>query len=244
MTACPKCGAAVASGAADCSSCGIVFDKFERRVAAAAPDYVPPVAVVTPVVMQPAIDMPEEPVSVVVWWARAIVLVILVWLTWLFGRVALARGGTIAFLDLPNLVFHEAGHIVFSPFGRFMTVLGGSLFQILVPLIIAGAFVRERQLFNACLCTWWAGQNMLDVAVYMADARSLSLVLLGGKTGAEVEGHDWEYLLISLRVLHRDRDIGLATHYLGVLVMAASIVFAGWLLVNRRPGVSARQEVP
>jgi hypothetical protein len=234
MTACPKCGAAVADGAADCARCGVVFDKFERRIEAASPGYVPPVAVVPPAAFQPPLDTPDEPVSAVVWWARAILLLILVWLTWRFARVPLARGGMIAFLDLPNLVFHEAGHVVFSPFGRFMTVLGGSLFQILIPLIIAGAFVRERQLFNACLCTWWAGQNMLDVAVYMADARSLSLVLLGGKTGAEVEGHDWEYLLTTLGVIHRDRAIGLWTHYLGVLVMVASIAFSASILLKDR----------
>jgi hypothetical protein len=241
MTVCPKCGAAVADGATDCSACGIVFDKFERRVAAAAPDYELPVPVVPPVALQPPGDILEEPVGSVVWWARAVVLLILVWLTWRFGRVALARGGTIAFLDLPNLIFHEAGHVVFAPFGRFMTVLGGSLLQITIPLIVAGAFVRERQLFNACLCTWWAGQNMLDVAVYMADARSLSLVLLGGKTGAEVEGHDWEYLLTALGVIHRDKVIGLWTHYLGVLVMLASIGFAAWILINHPPH---RHEVP
>ena len=28
-------------------------------------------------------------------------------------------------LHLINLPFHEAGHIIFSPFGRFMTILGG-----------------------------------------------------------------------------------------------------------------------
>jgi hypothetical protein len=234
MTECPKCGAAIAAGAADCSNCGIVFDKFERRVAAAAPDYEPPVPVVTPVTIQPPGDGLEEPVSSVVWWARAVGLLILAWLTWRFGRVALARGGTIAFLDLPNLIFHEAGHFVFAPFGRFMTVLGGSLLQIVIPLIVAGAFVRERQLFNACLCTWWAGQNMLDVAVYMADARSLSLVLLGGKTGAEVEGHDWEYLLTALGVIHRDRLIGWWMHSLGVLVMLASIGFAASILIKHR----------
>jgi hypothetical protein len=225
MNACPKCGAAVASDSAECSSCGVVFDKLERRVAAAAPDYVPPVAVVAPVAIQPPADTPEEPVSAIVWWTRAVLLLILVWLTFRFARVPLATGGTVAFLDLPNLVFHEAGHVVFSPFGRFMTVLGGSLLQILIPLIIAGAFVRERQLFNACLCTWWAGQNMLDVAVYMADARALRLVL--------VEGHDWEYLLTALGLIHRDRIIGLWTHYLGVLVMLASIGFAARLLMRK-----------
>lgn len=238
MTECPKCGAPVAAGAADCSSCGIVFDKFERRVAAATE--VDPAPLPAEALRRPN-DEYDEPQSRGVWWARAILLLILLWLTWSFGRTPLSSGGMIAFLDLPNLVFHEAGHMIFSPFGRFMTVLGGSLFQILIPLIIAGAFVRERQLFNAAVCTWWAGQNMLDVATYMADARALALVLLGGKTGAEVEGHDWEYLLSALGVIHRDRVIGLTTHYLGVLLMVASIVFAGWVLLNRK---ASRQEVP
>ena len=39
---------------------------------------------------------------------------------------------------------------------------------------------------------WWMGQSLTDVAPYINDARALQLVLLGGRTGAEVEGHDWE----------------------------------------------------
>jgi hypothetical protein len=40
-------------------------------------------------------------------------------------------------------------------------------------------------------------------------SRALQLVLLGGKTGAEVEGHDWEYLLTELGLLRVDRALGL-----------------------------------
>jgi hypothetical protein len=36
-----------------------------------------------------------------------------------------------------------------------------------------------------------AGQSLMDLAPYVADARALRLPLLGGRTGAEVEGHDW-----------------------------------------------------
>ena len=43
---------------------------------------------------------------------------------------------------------------------------------------------------------WWAGENMMDVAIYINDARALQLTLIGGQTGAEVEGHDWEHILI------------------------------------------------
>ena len=113
-------------------------------------------------------------------------------------------------LHLPNLIFHEAGHVLFSPFGRFMTVLGGSLFQVLVPVVCAIAFLRQKDAFAAAVCTWWAGQNLLDLAPYIADARALQLVLLGGHTGAEVEGHDWEYLLTALGWMQHDRTLGLA----------------------------------
>src|SRR6266571_3511898 len=42
------------------------------------------------------------------------------------------------FMHLINLPFHEAGHLIFSPFGRFLTVLGGSLGQLFMPLICLG----------------------------------------------------------------------------------------------------------
>jgi len=45
----------------------------------------------------------------------------------------------------------------------------------------------------------------MDMAPYIADARALELVLLGGYTGAEVEGHDWEYLLGATGLLEYDR---------------------------------------
>jgi len=43
-----------------------------------------------------------------------------------------------------NLIFHEAGHVVFRPFGRFMTILGGSLLQILVPLVVMLVFLLKE----------------------------------------------------------------------------------------------------
>ena len=36
-----------------------------------------------------------------------------------------------SFLHMINLPFHEAGHIIFSPFGHYLMVLGGSLTQVL-----------------------------------------------------------------------------------------------------------------
>ena len=37
-------------------------------------------------------------------------------------------------IDTIDLFIHETGHLVFKLFGRFMEILGGSLFQVIIPL--------------------------------------------------------------------------------------------------------------
>lgn len=141
-----------------------------------------------------------------------------------------------SFLHTVDLVFHEAGHVLFSPFGRFLTVLGGSLFQVLVPLICAIAlYVQARDPFGASVGVWWCGQNLIDLAPYIGDARALQLPLLGGQTGAEVEGHDWETILQALGWLQYDRTLASAAHVTGSIVMIASLVYAGTVLLRPAP---------
>ena len=170
----------------------------------------------------------------VVRWARTAVLVGLIVWTWQFARAPMGTVGAESVLHLPNLVFHEAGHVIFGLFGQFVGVLGGSLFQFSLPLALAGVFLRQPDPFGAAVCTWWAGQNLVDVAPYIADARALQLVLLGGKTGAEVEGHDWEYLLTELGWLHLDRSLGLAAHRVGLIMMAGALVWGALYLARHR----------
>ncbi len=168
------------------------------------------------------------------WTRAALVLGLAVW-TFQFARTPLSPDAMESFLHLPDLIFHEAGHFIFMPLGRFMSVLGGSLLQFLIPVIVAVAFLRqdEPQWFGAAVCAWWAGQNLVDLAPYIADARSLQLVLLGGRTGAEVEGHDWEFILTQLGLLHRDVAIGRFVHALGVLIMIGSLAFATRTLLKK-----------
>ena len=81
---------------------------------------------------------------------------------------------------MANLVFHEAGHIILIPLGEFMSILGGSLFQVLIPLVFLVAFLLKRDAFAATVMMWWTGQSLIDLAPYIADARAQRLVLLGG----------------------------------------------------------------
>ncbi|HEY6214920.1 MAG TPA: hypothetical protein VIW45_21655 [Vicinamibacterales bacterium] len=128
-----------------------------------------------------------------------------------------------SFLHLINLPIHEAGHILFSPFGDFMTTLGGSLMQVLVPIAFCIAFLTTSwNPFGAAVTAWWAGENLLDVAIYINDARSLQLMLLGGPAD-EVEGHDWEHILQSLNMLHWDHRLGWGAHIAGAIVMIGAL---------------------
>jgi len=225
---CPKCRADAAESATECPRCGIVFAKFEQR-AAFVP--VPPEPLAT---VDTTPSTARRPSLSVVQIGRGAVLVgLMVW-TVQFARVPMGMAASSSILHLPNLIFHEAGHVLFAPFGRFMTVLGGSLFQFALPLGIAIAFLKQDDPFGAAVCTWWAGENLLDVAPYIADARALQLVLLGGKTGAEVQGHDWEYLLATLGWMRFDRTLGLWTHRVGLLMMFGALMWAAVYLVRVR----------
>jgi hypothetical protein len=220
LTNCPKCGAAIQPGAIECGRCGIVFAKYEPRAATVAV-----VRNARKIAGAPSRSGVRDPLRGISQIARAGLLIgLLVW-TWQFAKMPMAEQAGSSILHLPNLVFHEAGHVLFAPFGRFMTVLGGSLFQFALPLGIAIAFLVQRNPFGAVVCTWWAGENLIDVAPYIADARVLQLVLLGGKTGAEVQGHDWEYILATLGWMRFDRTLGLSAHRMGLLMMIGALVW-------------------
>lgn len=125
-----------------------------------------------------------------------------------------------------HLVFHEAGHPLFAPFGEFAGALGGSVMQVLAPLVVAVAFLRNGDQFGCAFGLMWAGHALMDVAPYIADARALEIVLLSGGTGREFEGHDWELVLGKLGLLRHDVRLGRAVHAVGAFVAATGAVYA------------------
>jgi hypothetical protein len=166
---------------------------------------------------------------------RAILLILLARWTCLFLFWPM-REDTIgaSFLHVIDLMFHEAGHVLFSPFGELMTTLGGSLMQVLVPIACGIAFVTTSpNLFGAAVMCWWTGQNLLDVAIYINDARALQLTLLGGFTGAEVEGHDWEHILQLTGLTMHDHQIAWTTHVVGAVLMLGALAWGTTFLFKK-----------
>jgi hypothetical protein len=127
-------------------------------------------------------------------------------------------GGVPGFLHGIDLVFHEAGHVIFGFFGEFIAVLGGSLNQVLMPLIATIAFWRTRQWASATVTLWWTGQSLTDVAIYAADGRAKALPLL-----AEGLIHDWGYILGRLGLRQSAETVGRAIFALGALTMLAAL---------------------
>jgi len=159
-----------------------------------------------------------------------------IFLVWSLRFISQPMGEEVAdsIMHLINLPFHESGHVIFSPFGQFMTSLGGSLAQVLVPAICAIALlVQTRDPFGASVCVWWLGESFLDLAPYINDARALRLVLLGGRTGAEVEGHDWEAVLGTLGWLHHDHTLARGAHGLGTALMIGALAWGALVLMRQ-----------
>ncbi|HOW56043.1 MAG TPA: hypothetical protein PLR60_15500 [Syntrophorhabdaceae bacterium] len=136
-----------------------------------------------------------------------------------------------SFFHNVSLPFHEAGHIIFSFLGDFMRVLGGSLMQVLVPVICLIAFLKRNDVFAASVALWWTGQNFIDMAPYINDARAQQLMLLGGVTGQDVPGyHDWNNILGRLGMLRFDHAIANMSHFFGTALMIAAFIWGGIVL--------------
>jgi hypothetical protein len=126
------------------------------------------------------------------------------------------------FIDGVNLIIHEAGHVIFMPFGEFISVAGGSLMQLIVPAAFAVYFFRRGQFYSAALVLFWLGQSMLNVAVYAGDALALELPLIGGEDSL----HDWNYMLDRLGMLQSTRAIGGLIRLCGTGIIMAAALFA------------------
>ena len=137
-----------------------------------------------------------------------------------------------SFMHNINLPFHEFGHLLFIPLGEFMMILGGSLFQVLLPLLLTLVFVfKQKDTFAGSITLWWCGQSFIDVSPYIADAQYRSLPLVGG--GGE-ESHDWGNLLTMLDALEHTQAVANASFAFGSFIILVALAWGGWILKLQR----------
>jgi hypothetical protein len=147
---------------------------------------------------------------------------------WLGYLLQTAEDGFI-FLDHANLVFHEAGHPIFGIFGQTLGLYGGTIGQLVFPMVAAAAFWAQRDPVSYSVASVWFFENFLNIARYMADARAQVLPLVGGGE------HDWTEIFSRWGVLNSDTAIAHAVAIAGWIGMLGVWGWLGWRWLKPQP---------
>jgi hypothetical protein len=103
--------------------------------------------------------------------------------------IGFEEGHRIPGVTYVNLGIHELGHLLTYSFSDVVTALMGSVAQVGVPLALAGYFLIFRgDWVGAGVCLAWGATSALEVAIYVADAPTRELELIGST-------HDWALIL-------------------------------------------------
>lgn len=243
---CPKCNFEQSDNSIECISCGIVFVKYLSKLKQ-MPENPSVASFPSPVsteekpsnisaFLKGLLFNVESEVNIVYFIGRAIFfLVLLAWgMKFILTPISANYVGE-SFMHLINLPFHEAGHIFFRIFGQFVMSLGGSLMQLLVPLICLLTFLlKTKDTFAASVSLWWLAESFMDLAPYIDDARRLELILIGGVTGKDVDDfHDWEFILRKTGLLSFDHTLAVFVQTIGILLMICAFAWGGIILFKQ-----------
>ena len=129
-------------------------------------------------------------------------------------------------IDTIDLFIHEAGHPIFGILGRFMNFLGGSLFQIIIPVTTVIVFAKSN-LRSLPFTLYWTGQSTVNVSIYIGDAPFRQLQLI-----SRAAIHDWWWLLSHMGIMEYAEDIANVVNALGILTCIVGIGL-GFFFITR-----------
>jgi hypothetical protein len=140
-------------------------------------------------------------------------------------------------LHLFSLYIHEAGHFIWSIFGREVGILGGGLNQIAICVFALIVLLRSG-LHTLLYTLFWLGFNFVDVAIYMADAPYRRLPLI-----AKGLIHDWYYLSLHWGIMEDITFYAMVVYYIGALCLMGAIGAGIYSLVHdyRHPAAIIHQ---
>lgn len=167
-------------------------------------------------------DVSWKPLSRPVWIVYLVVSL-------LFVLYAALNNNNFLFLDYVNLPFHEFGHLLFCFFGEFVCLLGGTITQVLIPACLCVLFVTRGDIGGTAFCGLWTGESLINVSVYIADARRMALPLVGGGE------HDWNGILGTLHLLAHDTTIAIIVKLFGWLVIAVAVLWLAYMGLRDAP---------
>jgi len=136
--------------------------------------------------------------------------------------------GQLTMLDNVHLPIHEGGHLLFSYFGQTLHLWGGTIFQLLVPALLALYFTAQGQLPGATFCIFGFFHSLAGVATYMSDALALGLPLVTVGAVADESDHDWYNIFTELHVLPHAVQIGSATRFVAWCGLLGTMLWFTW----------------
>jgi hypothetical protein len=138
-------------------------------------------------------------------------------------------------IDTIDMFIHETGHLVFKLFGRFMEFLGGSLFQIIIPLATVVVFARSSQR-SLPFTLYWAGQSIVNVSVYIEDAPYQRLQLI-----SRAAIHDWRWLFNYTGMMEYAEDIAAGVNIVGLITCTIGIGIGFYFVVHESIQLSSQK---
>lgn len=243
FTKCPKCGHKLLEAQpadSSCPACGIFFFKWalSRQAGPRAEEEKEEdgVSFEEHQSWLSALFQPLPKLDEVSFYGRcAALLGLTIWSWFLIGYDYRIGEINQSFMHNILLPIHEAGHVFFRILGNFMMILGGSLFQMLLPFGICVAFiVKRRDNFGAAVCLWWTSVSLVDLSAYIYDALHPQMTLIDGSMGDESGIHDWINILRTLNSLEHAQLYGALAHFLGSVLMVAGLLWALAILLRQR----------
>ena len=131
---------------------------------------------------------------------------------------------------------HEFGHLLFAFFGEWLSIAGGSLTQLLVPVGAAALVLRARDWFGVAVCGLFLAASVAELSWYVADARNQMMDLVSFSPDGGV--HDWNYLLGTLGWLRHDIALGRFLRFLAWIVLLGSALLTArlcWWMATLKP---------
>ena len=147
-----------------------------------------------------------------------------------------AHFSTLTFLDNLHLVTHEGGHLLFRWLGEKPELWGGTVLQLLVPALLAGAFAARGDLPGTTFCAVGFFHSLTGVATYMIDALRLQLPLVTVGASADEAEHDWVRIFSDLGVLPHAIQIGSTVRLLAWCGLLATVAWFCWRSAKSRDG--------
>jgi hypothetical protein len=107
-----------------------------------------------------------------------------------------------------------------------MGFLGGSIFQIIIPLATVIVFGRSN-LQSLPFTLYWTGQSIVNVSIYIGDAPYQKLHLI-----SRAAIHDWKWLLNYTGMMEYASDLAWIANMIGLLTCIIGIGIGFYFIIH------------